>query len=152
MPTMFLDAWGRRNGEVVDLRVGLPDGTVIARQVTWSKVETPAKLAQWVLDQAVEPGVDVLHQQFTVDFHLDGSGGLVVDAVTAAGLPEDTAWSQLAGSALGTVTVAEAVATIKAAASLADVKAILANMARLVIPMRDVVQRLLAGLRRLGLR
>src|SRR5262245_6426600 len=114
MPTIILDAWGRRYDEVVELRVALPDGTTIQRTVTASKINTPEKLAQWVLDQPAERGVEAtdIRRQFAVAYHVGAEGERIVDSVTPAELPEDAQWAVLASSPLGSVTVAEAEAII----------------------------------------
>ena len=161
MPTTTFTAWGQRTGEFVSLRVALASGLVLERTVTWDKVNTDAKLAAWVLAQLDPAGDEEIRRQLTVDFHAeerstaDGqmiSSVLVVDGVTPAALPEDVEFNALLAGPLGTVTVAQAVAAIDAAGTLADVKAILRSMARLLIPLRNVVERVLALLKRGGVR
>lgn len=161
MPTTTFTAWGQRSGDAVALRVALASGAVIERTVSWSKVNTDAKLAEWVLAQLDQAGGDEIRRQVTVDFHLEqrstpagtmASSVPVIDTVTPAELPEDVHWTELAGSPLGSVTVAQAVATIDTAQNLADVKVVLRSLARVVIPLRDVVERVLTLLKRGGIR
>ena len=56
MPTFNFLATGRKHGAELDLRVELADGRMLARTVTWAKVNTPEKLAAWLLDQRPDGG------------------------------------------------------------------------------------------------
>ena len=154
MPTFTFLATGRKRGDVLDLRVELADGRTLARAVTWAKVNTPEKLAAWLLEQQPDDGeADAnLQRAFTVTFHADQDGARVVDSVMPAALPDDAAWARLAGSQLGTISLAEALAAVDGAATLAQLRAVVRALVQVIIPMRDVVDRLLTGLRRAGLR
>jgi hypothetical protein len=151
MPTTTITAWGRRVEDALQLRVELASGAVIERTVTAAKIDTPEKLAAWVLAQAPERGAEAgeLRRQYTVTYHLDAEGAPVVDSVALAALPEEANWAALVGSPLGGVTVAPARAAI---AGATDWKPILRSVVRVVIPLRDIVERVLLALRRLGLR
>lgn len=82
MPTFTFLATGRKRGDVLDLRVELADGRTLARTVTWAKVNTPEKLAAWLLEQQPDDGeADAnLQRAFTVTFHTDQDGARVVDS------------------------------------------------------------------------
>ncbi len=154
MPTFNFLATGRKRGDVLDLRVELADGRTLTRTVTWAKVNTPEKLAAWLLEQQPDDGAaDAnLQRAFSVTFHTDADGARVVDSVTPAALPDDEAWVRLAGSQLGTITLPAALAAVDAAANLAQLRAVVRAVVQVVIPLRDVVDRVLTGLRRAGLR
>ena len=154
MPTFTFLATGRKRGDVLDLRVELTDGRTLTRTVTWAKVNSPVKLAAWLIEQQPDDGeADAsLQRAFTVAFHTDADGANVVDSVTPAALPDDAAWTRLTGSQLGTISLADALAAVDAAATLAQLRAVVRALVQVVIPMRDVVDRLLTGLRRAGLR
>lgn len=154
MPTTIISASGERNLKdgTVDLRVELDSGAVIERLgVTWSKVNTPEKLARWVLDQPTDTRSDAteLRRQFAVTYHVEEDGARVVDSVQAAELPEDAHWAALAGGPLGRMTVAQALDLIDRAT---DWKPIARGLVRVVIPLRDVVERIMGILRRNGQR
>lgn len=155
MPTITFTAWGQRSGDTLALRVELESGAVIERTVTWAKVNTPEKLAAWVLAQAQPPGVDAgeLRRKVTVTYHTDGHDPqLIIDQVTTALPSEDVEFAGLLAGPLGAVTVAQALTTIDAAQSLSDFKTILRHLARVVIPLRNIVEQMLALLRRVGVR
>lgn len=162
MPTFTFLATGRKRGDVLDLRVELADGRTLTRTVTWAKVNSPEKLAAWLLEQQPDAGeADAnLQRAFTVAYHVVNSTGpdglpvaeKVVDSVTPAALPDDVAWATLAASQLGTITLPDALAAVDAATTLAQLRAVVRAVVQVVIPMRDVVDRLLTALRRAGLR
>lgn len=162
MPTFNFLATGRKHGAELDLRVELADGRMLARTVTWAKVNTPEKLAAWLLDQRPDGGAaDAnLQRAFSVSYHVvtgtDADGRAftanVVDSVTPAALPDDAAWVILASSQLGTITLADALAAVDGATTLAQLRVVVRALVQVIIPLRDVVDRVLTGLRRAGLR
>ena len=146
MPTFTFTATGRKRGDVLDLTVEMADGRQLTRTVTWAKVNSPEKLAAWLLEQQPDDGeADVtLQRTFTATFHTDAEGARIVDSVAAVAMPEDAAWARLTGSSLGTITLPEALAAVDAAANLAQLRAVVRAVVQVVIPLRDVVDRLLA--------
>lgn len=162
MPTFTFTATGRKRGDVLDLRVELADGRTLTRTVTWAKVNSPAKLAAWLIEQQPDDGEadPNLQRAFTVTFHTvdstDAQGRpvaeKVLDSVTPAALPDDAAWATLTASQLGTITLADALTAVDGATTVAQLRAVVRALVQVVIPMRDVVDRLLTGLRRAGLR
>lgn len=153
MPTLIFTATGRRHDGVIDLTVELPDGRTLTRTVTASKINTPEKLAAWLLEQEPDRGEAdaTLQRTFTATFHVeqrvDPADGRsypvrVVDSVTAAAMPEDAALDRLAGTPLATITLAEALAAVDAADTLPKLRAVVRGLVQVVIPMRDVVRRL----------
>lgn len=153
MPTLTFIATGRRRDDTLDLRVELADGRALTRTVTWAKVNTPEKLAAWLLEQQPDAGEAdaMLQRTFTVSFHTtsgtDADGNpytvRIVDSVTAAAMPEDAALERLAGTPLATIPLAEALAVVDGAATLAQLRAVVRGLVQVVIPVRDIVRRLL---------
>lgn len=163
MPTTTVTATGRRTGGEVALKVEYADGRTLTRVVTWEKINTAEKFAAWLLAQEPDRGDEEagLRRAFAITFHVesgvDPTTGLpwsmrVLDSVTPATLPDDAAWAALTSSSLGTITLEQALAAVDGATSLAQLRAVVRALVQVVIPMRDVVDRLLTLLRRAGLR
>ena len=100
MPTITFDAQAVRHGDLVDLVITRGD-QVITSTVAYAKVNTPAKLAAWVLaqrgrQQAAEP---TIQRRLTVTFHTEtspeGVDVAVVDQVDHEPLPRDAARAAL---------------------------------------------------------
>jgi len=108
MPTIAYTATGRRHDGVVDLRVEFANGDTLTRTVTAAKIDTPAKLAAWLLDQQPDSQGEAteLRRAFSVTYHLTPERQPIIDAVTTAEPVDDAAWALLAGSQLGTITLA----------------------------------------------
>lgn len=154
MPTVTFTATGRRHDGVIDLRVEFANGDTLTRTVTAAKINTPAKLAAWLLDQQPDSQGEAteLRRAFSVTYHLTPEQQPIIDTVTAAKPADDAAWAVLADSQLGTITLAEALAAVDNATTLVQLKAVVRAVVQVVIPMRDAVDRVMTRLRRLGLR
>jgi hypothetical protein len=154
MPTVTFTATGRRHDGVVDLRVEFANGDTLTRTVTAAKINTPAKLAAWLLAQQPDSQGEAteLRRAFSVTYHLTPEQQPIIDTVTTAEPADDAAWAVLASSQLGTITLAAALAAVDNATTLAQLKAVVRAVVQVVIPMRDVIDRVMTRLRRLGLR
>ena len=83
MPSLTYTVRARREGDTVQLTIDLPTGGRIERRVTLAKVDTPEKLAAWVLAQR-EPddgAVPALEGRHVVQYELV-DGAPVVERVT----------------------------------------------------------------------
>ena len=154
MPTLTFTATGRRHDGVIDLRVEFANGDILTRTVTASKIDTANKLALWLLEQQPDNAAEAgeLRRTFTVTYHADLVLGNVIDDVQGVAPADDAAWAVLAGSQLGQVSLAQALAAVDGATTVAQLRAVVRAVVQVVIPMRDVVDRVMTGLRRLGLR
>ena len=163
MPTATFDVHALIDqGSAVHLIVETSSGHY-DRHVTRAKIDTPDKLAGWLLAQPLLTGGDEasFRQRLVVTWHTEqGTDTLsgepitfkVVDTVDAQASIEDTAWTSLLSSPLATVTVAQADAAVDGITNLAEAKLYFKRVNALLINLRDINKRLLEALRDAGVR
>lgn len=142
----------KRERDVIHLEL-MAGGRRIIRDVTASKVDTPEKLALWVLRQAAARGTleEGLRRRLVVDYHLEeveGEEGQqtsipVVDGVVASRLTEEQAILDIeALPGWSTFTGDEAVVWINANVTDPNVRVPLRAMARMLVAQRNVIGKL----------
>ena len=162
MATTIFDIHGQVERNAIHLSVETNTGHY-ERAVTKSKIDTPAKLARWLLDQSGVARNDdpTFRRRLMVTWHeeqqLDPLSRQpvtirVIDEVKAAQPGEETAWADLLASPLGTVTLAEADMAVDGISNLAEAKVYLKRLNAVVLAQRDVLARLLEVMRGAGVR
>lgn len=162
MTTTTFDVHGQTEGVAVHLVVETGAGRY-ERTVTKTKVDTPEKLAGWLLAQPLSIKEDDANfrRRLAVTWHeeqvIDGITGnpgtvKVIDSVDAQPSSEDTAWANLLGSPLATVTVAQADTFVDGITNLAEAKVYFKRINALLINLRDINKRLLEALQDAGMR
>lgn len=125
MPTITCDVQATRHDDLVDLIIRRGD-QIITSTVRYAKVDTPAKLANWIVAQRgrQQSAAPTLQRRLTITFHTEttpeGADVPVVDQVDHVGLPRD--------QALAALPTPDEVATMTAA----EVRAVVAELVRWV--------------------
>ena len=162
MPTTIFNVHGQTERAAIHLSVET-DGKYYDRTVTRSKIDTPEKLARWLLDQPVSVRNDDVdfRRRLSVTWHEEQlpdplTGQLVtiriIDEVAAAQPGEETAWADLLASPLGAVTLAEANTAVDGISNLAEAKVYFKRLNAVVLAQRDVLARLLEVMKGAGAR
>ena len=161
MPTTTFDLHGQTKGMAI--YIGVASGNrYYERTVTKAKLDTPEKLARWLLDQPLSDVEDenTFRRRLVVTWHTeevtDEFGRLslakVIDSVDTQTSDEEAAWISLLGSPLATVTLTQADTAVDGISNLADAKVYLKRVNALVINLRDINKRILEVLRDTGIR
>ena len=164
MPTTTFNIHGQTERDAIHLGIETSTGRY-ERAVTKTKIDTPEKLAAWLLAQPLPTKADDANfrRRLTATWHeeqvVSELGGelitttvKVVDSVDTQVSAEEIAWESLLGSPLATVTVAQADAAVDGIANLAEAKVYLKRVNALVINLRDIEKRVLDTLRDAGIR
>lgn len=138
-----------RQGSIIHLEVQMGDYKLVS-DVTASKIDTPEKLALWLLSQPTPPDtVEIaLRKRLVIDFHQD-NGARVLDGVVIETLPEEKALGDIAAIPnWATWTVAQAHTWINENITglPAPVMALFRGLAQMSILERDAI----IGLKRRG--
>ncbi len=162
MPTTTFDVHGQTEGIAIHLVIETDAGSY-ERTVTKAKIDTYAKLADWLLAQPISAKVDdaTFRRRLVITWHEEQFAdaltgitvtGKVVDSVDVQTSVEETAWASLLGSPLATVTVAQADANVDTISNLAEAKVYLKRVNALLINLRDIEKRVLTAMREAGIR
>lgn len=164
MPTTTYDISAKKDGDsrAIHLTVTSPTGRY-ERRVTRAKVDSPAKMAEWLLNQSTSPTGDeaMFRYRLAVTWHteqiqdaLSGQPATikVVDTVDAREPVEEAAWAGVINSPLGTATLAEANSVVDGITDLAGAKAYLRQLNAVIIGLREINRRILETLRESGIR
>jgi len=162
MPTTTFDIHGQNEGIALHLVVETSTDRY-GRLVTKTTIDTPEKLANWLLAQPLVTTTDEagFRRRLIVTWHeeqvvseIDGQlvTVKVVDSVDTQTSAEDIAWADLLGSPLATVTVADADVVVDNISNLAEAKVYLKRVNALLINMRDINKRMLEAMKGAGIR